>query len=175
MQPYKLHIKIGPHEFHGEGPEDAVKRDFDEWKNLISLVPIRQVASQGFSPPAPEQIAELNDADQRTLSKVFAVDDRRDLVSLRTLPRTDDRDADALLLVLLGYRFLKNQAEVLVTQLKPALRQSGCMVDRVDRVAARPVSQGFLHKGGLGKGGRYSLTNSGLEKAKALLNSVVAA
>ena len=52
------------------------------------------------------------------------------------------------------------------------MRQSGCLVQRVDQVAAKYVRQGFLNKGGMGKGGRYSLTNSGVEKATAILNSI---
>src|SRR5690349_8109693 len=34
LEAYKLHIKIGAHEFRGEGPEESVRRDFEEWKSF---------------------------------------------------------------------------------------------------------------------------------------------
>jgi hypothetical protein len=94
------------------------------------------------------------------------------MLSLRILPRSDDRYTDALLLVVLGYKIIKGTDEIMVTQLKPAMRQSGCMVERIDQAAAKYVRQGYLNKGGMGKGGRYSLTNSGIEKATALLSNL---
>jgi len=175
MEPYKLHIKIGPHEFHGEGPEDSVRRDYDEWKSLIKVAPnSNAVVPLGIETPAepPESLPEV---DRQLLIRVMISDEKRGLVSLRMLPRTDDRDGDALVLILLGHKLLRNEDEVFVTQLKPELTQSGLVVDRVDRIANRPVNAGFLNKAGFGKGGRYSLTNAGLDYAKALLNAVAKA
>ena len=171
MESYKLHLKIGPHEFSAEGPVEVVKQDFELWKALIQEVPV-QVApaapvEQNGKPPA-----NTSGPAKEQMDKVYLFDDKRDLLSLRILPRSDDRYADAVLLVLLGYKLIKHLDEVMVTQLKPAMRQSGCMVERIDQVAAKYVRQGFLNKGGMGKGGRYSLTNSGIEKAAALLHNL---
>jgi hypothetical protein len=174
MDSYKLHLKIGPHEFSAEGPVDVVKQDFELWNSMI-----RDLPAQPTPPAAPEQnnAAAINNGapakDQ--IEKVYVVDERRDMLSLRVLPRSDDRYADALLLLLLGHKIIKGADETMVTQLKPALRQSGCMIDRIDQIAAKYVRQGFLNKGGMGKGGRYSLTNSGAEKAIAILNSLASA
>lgn len=77
-----------------------------------------------------------------------------------------------MVLVLYGYKVLKSQNEVPVTQLKAALRQSGCAVDRVDRVAEKYLGQGLLQKGGMGKGGVYRLTNLGEERARQLINEM---
>jgi hypothetical protein len=174
MESYKLHIKVGPHEFQGEGPEESVKRDYDEWRTLISIAPSKHSLT-GAAIEAPSAGLPMPEVDQQLISKVIISDERRNMVSLRMIPRTDDRDGDALLLILLGHKLLRNEDEVLVTQLKPELTQSGLVVERVDRMANRPVNAGFLNKGGLGKGGRYSLTNAGMEYAKALLNSMARA
>lgn len=172
MEPYKLQLKIGPHEFSAEGPADVVKQDFEMWKVLIQ-------STQAQIPPAPtvgnnNDTSVVNSITREQLERMFLIDDKRGMVTLRVLPRSQERDADALLLILFGYKLAKQLEEVGVTQLKPSMRQSGCMVDRLDQVASRYVRQGLLNKGGMGKGGRYSLTNSGLERAVSLMRDLLA-
>ncbi|HLM80753.1 MAG TPA: hypothetical protein VK302_08975 [Terriglobales bacterium] len=171
MEPYKLHLKIGLHEFSAEGPAEVVKQDFEIWKSLINDLP-----AQSAQPTLPEKNgkagADTNALTKEQTEKIYLLDDKRDMLSLRILPRSDDRYADALLLVVLGHKIIKGMDEIMVTQLKPAMRQSGCLVERIDQVAAKYVRQGYLNKGGMGKGGRYSLTNSGIEKATALLSNL---
>ena len=174
METYKLQMKVGPHEFHGEGPEDAVKKDFEEWKSLIASTPTIDTARPATVPPALNSASWSAPIESEQLARIFLLDDKKGLVTLRILPRGDDRDRDAVLLILLGFRRLKDQDEVLVTQLKPALKQSGCNVDRVDSVVAKYLREGLINKGGMAKGGRYSLTNSGAEKAAALVHSLLA-
>ena len=36
---YRLKIKVGPHEFDAEGPADAVREQFKDWKDLIAFAP----------------------------------------------------------------------------------------------------------------------------------------
>jgi hypothetical protein len=172
MEIYKLYIKVGPHEFNGEGPEEAVKKSFEDWKSLITSTPAVEITK-----PVPSQSPGGNGSitlrDGDLLAKLFLLDEKRGLVTLRILPRGDEREADAALLVLLGFRLMKEQDEVLVTQLKPALKQSGCNVDRVDAVVAKYQREGLINKGGSGKGGKYSLTNSGAEKAAAIAQGLL--
>lgn len=180
MDTYKLHIKVGEHEFNGEGPEESIKRDFELWKELISIpvkaAPDQPNTSVAFGGAAASiSTSQLTDADIDQLSRIFLSDDKRNLVTLRALPRTDNRDSDSMLLILYGYLNMRQQHEVTVTQLKSALRQSGCMVDRVDRVASKARSSGWINKGGLGKGGRYSLTNAGIDAAKAKVQTMLTA
>jgi hypothetical protein len=172
MDTYKLHLKIGPHEFSAEGPSEIVKQDFENWKSLIQQDVATQPALASPSGQNGKPSDNLNPPTKIQTEKVYVLDEKRDMISLRILPRSDDRYADALLLILLGYKTIKAVDELMVTQLKPSMRQSGCLVERIDQVAAKYVRQGFLNKGGMGKGGRYSLTNSGVEKATALLNSL---
>jgi hypothetical protein len=166
MESYKLHIKVGPHEFQGEGSEEAVKKSFEEWKLMI--------ASAGPSPDTNPDSTRRSDSggvlEEAHIARLYLLDEKkkRGLVTLRLLPRGEDRDPDAVLLILLGFGRMRDQIEVPVTQLKPALKQSGCNVDRVDAVVAKYLREGLLNKGGSGKGGKYSLTNSGTQKAISL-------
>ena len=168
METYKLHIKVGPHEFQGEGPEETVKKNFEDWKSMIATIgaePVERSSSALAANPGNGAFAGLQDIQA---GRLFLLDDKKGLVTLRILPRGEDRDADAVLLILLGFRRLRDQVEIPVTQLKPSLKQSGCNVDRVDAVVARYLRKGLLNKGGSGKGGRYSLTNSGTQKANSI-------
>lgn len=172
MEPYKLHLKIGVHEFSAEGPVEVVKQDFELWKSLIQEAPTQTVAHQASNEQDGKLTGNTNSLTKEEIDKVYLLDERRDMLSLRILPRSDDRYADSLLLVMFGYKVTKGTDEVMVTQIKSSMRQSGCMVERIDQVAAKYVRQGFLNKGGMGKGGRYSLTNSGAEKAAAIFNTL---
>ncbi len=172
MEPYKLHVKVGPHEFNGEGAEESVRRDFEKWQALIGKAPTVAPMKGVAMPRATESdglVVNTDDIDPVSFSKVFVSDSKNNYVSLRIRPQTDEKEGDAIVLILLGHWYLRQQSEVAVIQLKAAMIQSGFRVARVDRMAVRPMRQGFVHKGGAGKGGRYSLTNTGIEKAKRLL------
>ncbi len=166
-----MHIKVGPHEFQGEGPEEAVKASFEDWKSMITLFGQQTGAAMNRGGrDADQSQSSLSDTQ---LTRLFLLDDKKNLVTLRLLPRGDDRDADAVLLILHGFQRLRDQIEVPVTQLKPSLKQSGCNIDRVDSVVAKYFRDGLLNKGGSGKGGRYSLTNSGIQKAVSLALALI--
>jgi hypothetical protein len=109
------------------------------------------------------------DSDQ--LGRIFTIDDKRDLVTLRILPTGEDRHREAVLLVLYGYLRLRNSDEVVVTKLKASLESSGSAPDRVDRAAIPSQREGLLVKGGSGKGGRYRLTNKGIAKSEEIITS----
>jgi hypothetical protein len=166
MENYRLHVKIGSHEFNGEGPEESVRSDYKEWQALVAN---RGRESGGQETKSVEESRRSQAPESEQLGRVFRNEDR---VSVRFLPQTEERDADVLLLILYGYRALKGQDDVAVTQLKLAMRQSGCPVQRVDRIAARYVSEGLVQKGGIAKGGVYRLSNAGEERALRLIGEM---
>jgi len=174
MDTYKLQFRIGPHEFSAEGPVDDVRQDFALWKRMIEDVPALGVVDTAARPDAVG-VYKANDIalPQLPIEKLYVVDSKRGSVTLRILPRSADRNADALILLLLGYRIALNLEEVAVTVLRSSLRQSGCTVDRVDSVTAKNVRNGILNKGGRGKGGKYSLTNSGMDKATTMARAML--
>jgi len=173
---YKLHIKIGVHEFRGEGPEESVRRDFEEWKSFIASLPVSTFENSHSATSANNGSSGggFNVADsisEERLDRIYVVDTKLRLVSLRVHPRTADRNRDAILLILFGYSRKFGQDDVAVGQIKQAMRQTGIKIERVDKVAAKYIDEGYLDKGGIGKGSRYSLTNSGIAKVYELLEA----
>lgn len=177
MEQYKLHIKIGVHEFQGEGPEATVRADFDEWKRLIA-----PLASKSQGLPAGTGLMDVNEvlplADER-LKKLFSVDSKG-VISTKMRPNTTTPIADTLLLVLLGYRLInKNEEGVPVLQVSNALRMSGfSSIKRVDRCAGVPAyvkDVGLIIQGGKkGPGSTYQLSNQGIIRAQQLMDSMLA-
>jgi len=171
MTTYRLRVKLGEAEFEAEGPEEAVRREFEDWKAFAATAPSPSVVEvphieAPLSPvEAPENPLALEPDQLRTL---FIRDEARNLVSLRFLPQGDDRASKAMLLILLGYKRILAAEEVPVTLVKASLELSGINLERVDRDAAPPLlQQNLILKGGKGKGGRYALTNLGVATAEA--------
>ena len=183
MDTYKLHFRVGPHEFAAEGAVEDVRRDFDLWKRMIEDFPAQELSDtddldspNAFSAQSSTTAKSTSNGtlpSRGEVEKLYLIDEKRRTVALRILPRSEERKADCLILLLLGYRVILSTEEVPVTVLRPSLKQSGCSVDRVDSIAEKYVRNGILNKGGRGKGGKYSLTRSGVEKAKALATEML--
>ena len=175
MTAYKLQFRVGPHEFSAEGAVEDVRQDFALWKRMIEDFPTESLPSNSIELQPATVSSPTNGGlpSKDEIEKLYIVDEKRKTVTLRILPRSEDRKADALLLLLLGYWVNLSADEVPVTILRPSLRQSGCSVDRVDAIAEKNVRNGILNKGGRGKGGKYSLTKSGVARAKALASEIL--
>ena len=182
MEPaFRLRTKIGDFEFDAEGPPAQVQEQFAAWRQLVEAT----LAAKREPSANPESTANQkpdggtwngapSDAlTQEQLRHVFMVDDKRELVTLRALPRGDDRHSQGIALVLYGYRSLRQEDEVLVTRLKASLEASGSVPDRIDRAAAPLLTRQSVVKSGAGKGGRYRLTNSGVKEAEASVRALV--
>ncbi|MBI4480091.1 MAG: hypothetical protein HY651_08725 [Acidobacteria bacterium] len=173
METARLKVKIGVHEFDAEGPPDQVAAQFQVWKELISANPVQPDTQQKrIAPGIPsELITEGRTREGFAVPwDIFSIDSDKDLMTLRVHPPAGDtRDADAILLVMYGYRRAGNEgqgiAEVPVTKLKESLDVSGIRIARIDRAAAPHLKAGYLLKAGRGKGGIYRLTNTGHAKA----------
>ena|SRR6266446_1783473 len=170
MDAYKLRVKIGAAEFDAEGPEEAVKAQFEQFKTLLDSVPPTGPQVQpaptgnGSGQSTAEQTADVPQGFER----LFAVDAKngKNTVTLRLLPQGEDRDWVALLLLLWGFKRKFGEDRVPVTTLKEVLERSGVTVGRVDRVADKPQRGGLVLKGGRAKGGTYALTNTGQARAE---------
>src|SRR5438105_153407 len=102
METQRLKVKIGPHEFEAEGPPESVAAQFEAWQSLVT-------AMGGASPKEQEPQDNANANDRQTspgeLPNIFKVDRAKRFVTLRVFPATGERrDADALLLILYGYK-----------------------------------------------------------------------
>ncbi len=158
---YKLHIKLGPSiEFNGEGPEEAVKKAYQQF---LEALPTIQAAVQSSLTSqygqAEKPVEKAAGVKAELLQKAFLKEG--DIVSLRHLPPSDraNRIADAAILVLYGFKKLLGQDDVLVTKLNEALRKSGLSIHRVDRYIT--AHSQLYRKGGQRSGGRFALNNQG--------------
>jgi hypothetical protein len=183
MEPFKLRVKIGMHEFEAEGDEAAVREQFSVWQNLLggsksvstSAAPGEGEDSATAKEAAPVGQVAMWDAPftKDQLSKVFDVNLKSNLVTLKVQPTGDGRPNDTLLLIIYGYKTLRNWDTVKVGFLKDALVRSGVNVDRVDRLAMPCLRKNFLHKGGMGRGGHYGVTNTGTEHAMKIIDEML--
>lgn len=177
----KLRVKVGVHEFEAEGPSEQVTAQYNAWKDLIDKAPSAPNPAQRPVFPA-NAVTELKTREGCAAPwDIFSSGDMHDgdLMSLRVHPPTGEtRDADAILLVLFGYRKAGNEgagvAEVQVTKLKDSLDHSGLKISRIDRAAAPYVKAGYILKTGRGKGGIYRLTVTGYAKAEEMAQRLVA-
>lgn len=177
QEAFKLKLKIGGQEFEAEGQSDLVIRQFEVFRLLIQELglatgerPIHLEGRRSLNltiPQEPIPQASHRDID---LAKLFRVSPQTHLLSLRQPPEGKYPEADAVLLLLLGHKRLRNEEDVPVTVLTEALKQSGCQVKRLDRILTVYMKDHSVIRSGRGKGGKYRLTNLGLKKAEIMLD-----
>lgn len=164
---HRVRVKIGSHEFEAEGDKATVEEQLRRFFELVDKSPAPAQTTETLQKPPVLPSGEAG-TDSEVLSRVFK--DERGIVSLRVLPKTKSYVADSLLLLLYGYRALKQENEVLGGHLMKAGKQSGLQIDRVDRVLS--LYGEYYNRGGTRKGARYGLNNRGIEKAKELMNTM---
>lgn len=129
---------------------------------------VKPLDGNGVLPPPPPPPAPS--ADGTSLKRVFAEKDA--VISLLALPKSDNAEGDALLLLLYGYQELKSsEYPVTGVRLMQAVKQSGLhQVDRIDRAMA--TNGQFVLSAGARRGKRYQLNNQGIAKAKEIINAI---
>jgi len=166
MAETRLRLRVGSNEFEAEGSREFVESQVEAWKHLFSGTARQNEPAERESPQ--------DGSEERDPSDVFSVDEERSMVSLTTQPTGDQREADAALLILYGFRALAEQETVLVGRVKDALEESGFRPGRIDRILAPHVKSGLVLKSGQGKGSKYRLSNTGLSSARGLAQSLAA-
>jgi hypothetical protein len=160
-----VRMKIGDAEFEADVPADSVQSMYDRFLAAVEKKPAPAAAIKADPPKPNEQTPLGNGVDEALLARMFEL--RQDgVVTLRLLPKTDDREADAFLLILYGYRRLKQQDEVLATQLLAAAEYSGLSAYRPAHALAS--HDRYVRRGGVKKGSWYSLNNQGVTKAEEI-------
>jgi hypothetical protein len=169
----KTRMKLGDFEFEAEGDKASVDDQLSRFEALIEKVIAGGAVSAKPVPPiipaatvkppiekdAPPQLEGLT-------GRIFKIDGN--ILSLRVLPKTKAYAADSLLVLLQGYHEIIGKQEVLAGDLLKAGKQSGLQLDRVDRVL-EPHSA-LYDAGGARKGRRYRLNNTGIVKAKEIMD-----
>jgi hypothetical protein len=167
--PYRLKVRLGPHEFEAEGPEASVKEQFATFVTIANTTPVPkngssnlQRGSNGSGDPEVEPGAGSWDRAYKR---------KGDQISLHVLPETKTQNADAIILILYGHQMLLEQESVTSLVLMEAAKQSGLRIDRIDRNLPASHKQ-YVISGGTGKGTRYSLNNRGAAYAQEMLDKM---
>lgn len=164
MDPYRLKIKVGEHEFEAEGPEEAVQRQFEAWKELIATAPRQKDATPADD---PNQVKNPENAgvplSPLALERIMRMDDR--IVSLTAPP---ELAPEAALLILLGQRQLRSNEAVTGNEMMEGMQQSGFRVARVDRILENLATDGSVIRSGAHRGTRYRLSNTGFTRAQEI-------
>jgi hypothetical protein len=179
LQPiFKLRVKIDGQEFEAEGPAELVQGQFETFRAMMQETPRRANAGlprqKGTDLPALSEQTRGTEAPthREGLADLFRMAPQPHPLSLRQLPTGTSPEADAVLLLLFGYQRLRNEDDVPATTLNASLAQSGCRTTRLDRILKVYLNARSIVRTGRGKGGRYRLTNVGLQKAESLLATV---
>lgn len=176
--PHKMQVKIGAHEFAAEGLEETVKAQFQLFLQAITTTAAATppVKPSREEKPSPAGDGAGGDGTPKTLppnfnyERAFRDDDRNGIVSLRTLPTTNDRDLDTVILLIYGIQKLNDEHEASALEVMTGARQSGLTIVRLDRLLAQRPE--LVRKGGKRRGTRYSLTNLGVNHAERLLQEM---
>jgi len=141
-----------------------------------------RVLRQPEGPPPSEKLNIIyGESEKGMLYLKFAPDTRA------------QEDADVILLLVYGYKLLRQLDEVPVKDLFDSLVQSGVrrrypdttygamerfihgtnMMPDLDGIAASYLSNRLLYKGGLARGGIYKITNAGISRANYLLADMI--
>jgi hypothetical protein len=177
VEPFKIRVKVGNHEFEAEGSQEIVERQFQLFKEMVSTPTTPestkktlQLPADGTEPNVPEG-GNPDGSDGNTITpykKLFSEDDGR--LSLQYLPEGNDRDEKAVLLLLFGHKLLFKQDTVLGGRLVKGLQQSGLKVNRIDHALDAYIGgpSPSVLQSGIRRGKNYRLTNVGVVKAKTI-------
>jgi hypothetical protein len=169
----RIRMKIGDSEFEADVPSDeVVQQMYDRFLAAIEkraaesqVTPIK--ASDPKPPKGSSDAAEKPPAEAADglTARIFEL--RPDgYVTLKMLPKGDQKEADAFLLLLYGYRKLKGEETVLATHLLRSAEFSGLQAYRPAH--ALTVHERYVIRGGYKKGSTYALNNQGLPKAEEI-------
>lgn len=160
----RVKMKIGDAEFEADVPADQVQPMYDQFLAALQNRAPAKPAAPAIEPVvADTATVPATPFDQSMLQRVF--EQRADgFVTLKLLPKGDNKEADAFLLLLFGYRRLKNEEVVLATHLLRAAELSGLSAYRPAHALA--THERFVIRGGQKKGSTYALNNQGVTKAE---------
>jgi hypothetical protein len=163
---HRIKIKLGDAEFEAEGSEDRVQSQYEQFLAALDRTSTKAPAKVSTA----ETKTETRSVDDTVVARVFEL--RSDgVVALRFRLPEETEPADQILLLLYGYRRLKQEESVLATQLLRAAAVSGLGIDRIDRAADAHIPR-FILRGGQKKGTNYMLTNQGMGRAEEMVGGL---
>jgi hypothetical protein len=173
MAEYKLKIKIGEHEFEADGPADAVRSQFEAFKELIATVPVHkpEITQAGTPEPSatPEPPAQQSVQNSTVLDRIFR--ERGRVISLTAPPASE---IEAVLLIVYGQRFYRENDNATGSEILDGMSESGYRKPRIDRILTGLADEGEVIITGAHRGKRYRLTNKGHAHAETIVRDTLA-
>ena len=165
---HRMKVKLGSNEFEAEGDPALVKKQWEEFKAIVAQLP-KEPAVDKPSTPSPHKPGITHGTIPKTiLDRVFRPGDP---LSLMDTPKTDNAEADALLVLIYGHTEMVGQPEVTAAALAKSASKTGIDVYRIGRTLA--AKEALIRSSGVKKGTRYSLNNRGIAEAEKLIKAMV--
>jgi hypothetical protein len=181
----RVKMKFGDAEFEADVPEDRVQRMYDRFICTLqrrgrtfsraingSRTPGNTTHSVTGTCTAESLTTPPESCDDGSLRHLFDLREDGGVI-LKVLPDGAEKGAEALLLILYGYRRLKNEDGVLATRLHRAAERSGVAI----RWPAYELAtyDRFVNRAGRRKGSTYSLNDQGLAIAQRISTKILGA
>jgi hypothetical protein len=168
--PHRMKVKLGSNEFEAEGKPELVKKQWEEFKVMVAQLASKQTAETPVVPPTPgvQKPVIHSKLPKALLDRVFR---QGEPLSLMDTPKTDNAEADALLVLVYGHTEMIGKPDVTAAMLAKSASKTGINVYRIGRtISAR---EAYIRSSGLKKGTRYSLNNRGIAEAEKLIKAMV--
>jgi len=183
MDVFKLRLKIGVNEFEAEGSQEYVQaerqvflesidslEDENDDPNLEELVKNPAAGGNGAGQTPPGTLP-VSLTDMERLAHRDKHD--KDLITLTALPQdADTQKQDALVLLLLAHRIIRNVERVKATNVLNGMKQSGAITgERLGTIADKIPN--LVLATGVRKGTKYRLSTLGIQKGTAIATSLL--
>ena len=184
MDVFKLRLKIGINEFEAEGSQEFVEKEREVFLEGIDANeqgeephpeeheenPPGSDAAGQTAPAAPGKDPPVSTADMAKLAHQDK--SRKDLITLTALPQeSESQKQDALLLLLLAHRVIRNVENVKATDVLNGMKQSGIAVSEISGLVDKIST--LVLRTGVRKGTKYRLSNPGVQKAKSVATTLL--
>lgn len=168
MEPHRIKAKLGPHEFDAEGDRETVSKQYDQFIAAVTAFSQAPIIQASVSPVDNNTVAPVAD---ELLNRVFRIDEP---FSLLAKPKSDNVDADGLIVLMYGMDVIKGEKFVTGSTLMKSAKQSGLKLkaDRVDRTIDEYIGK-YVNAAGMKRGLRYSLNNDGIKYAARLIKDMM--
>lgn len=158
-----------------------------------SSLPSNAVPNPSNATLAPPRLTtSATAASEPSWDRLYEIVDPGSAVRLRFLPDTESQKENTILLVVLGYKVMRetNRVDIQTAHaetervmleapnssiprvLAPLYLMSVSLKSRMD-LGQRLISQGYLERVGLSAGGYYELTAGGIEKAESIASDLI--
>ncbi len=163
----EIEVSLHGHSFKACGPAEELTKQFHAFVQSVE----KELGAPGDGQGKAEShaTAEAGVSPSATIPSGLFMKHENVLI-LTQIPRTKQSNADALLLLLYGFRTLLGQERAMGTRLMKAATATGLKIDRLARVIA-PNAE-YVHMEGTGKSRAYALNGKGVGRAEQLARTL---